>query len=318
MDIKYAKTVLEAEADAIKTLSARLNREFQKAVRLILACKGRVVVSGMGKMGIIGEKISATLASTSTPSLFIHPAEAYHGDLGRIVRDDIVLLLSNSGETDEVIRLIPALKKIGTKIISLTRSAKSTLGKLSDVVLELGKIKEACPWDLVPTASTTAALALGDALALTIFRHRKLTREQYAFYHPGGELGRRLLKVKDIMHQGQDNPTVRADQTVKQALIVITRKRAGAVSVINKKGSLRGIFTDGDLRRHLERDPQILSRPIKEVMTLRPRTINQNALATEALHLLKDKKIDELPVVDDKYNVVGMLDIQDLLEVGLV
>jgi len=318
MDIKYAKEVLQAEAKAIQFISNRLNNEFKKAVNLMLNCKGRVVVSGMGKTGIIGEKISATLASTGTPSLFLHSAEAYHGDLGRVVRDDIMLVLSNSGETEEVVKLLPAVKKIGTRIIAITRSAKSTLGKISDVVLEVGRIKEACPWDLVPTASTTAILALGDALALTVFRHRNFTKEQFAFYHPGGDLGRQLLKVKEVMRTGKRHPVILETQPVKNALEVITQKRAGAINIINKSGKLVGIFTDGDLRRQLEIAPHILTHPIKSVMTRMPIVTNPDSLATEAIQILKEKKIDELPVVDAKGRPVGMLDVQDLLEVGLV
>lgn len=318
MDVKYAKAVLESEAKAIQSLSKRINNDFKKAVKLILACKGRVVVTGMGKTGIVGEKISATLASTGTPSLFLHPAEAYHGDLGRLVRNDIMLVLSNSGETEEVVRLLPAVKKIGTRIIAITRSAKSTIGKLSDIVLETGKIKEAGPWDLVPTTSTTAILALGDALALTVFRHRKFTKEQFALYHPGGELGRRLLKVKEIMRTAKHNPIIRETRLVKDALVVITKKRSGAVSIVNKAGKLVGIFTDGDLRRHLEVNSNILNKPIKSVMTTRPVTAKPDSWAAEALRVLKDKKIDELPVVDAKERPVGMLDVQDLLDVGLV
>lgn len=318
MDIKYAKQILQIEIKAIQSLIPRLNHSFKKAVNLIFRSKGRVVVTGMGKTGIIGEKISATLASTGTPSLFLHPADAYHGDLGRLLRDDIVLVLSNSGETDEIIRLFPALKKIGPKIIVITRSAKSSIGRLSDVVLETGKITEACPWDMVPTASTTAILALGDALALTVFKNRKFTKEQYAFYHPGGELGRKLLKVKEVMRISSRNPVINETHKVKVALVAITKKRAGAVSVVNKKGKLAGIFTDGDLRRHLEVDSDILNKPIKSVMTRNPITAKPESLATEALRILKEKKIDELPVVNGQGKPVGMLDIQDLLEVGLV
>lgn len=318
MDIRYAKEILQVEAKAIQFISNRLNNEFKKAVNLILNCKGRVVVTGIGKTGIIGEKISATLASTGTPSLFLHSADAYHGDLGRVVSDDIMLVLSNSGETEEVIRLLPTVKKIGAKIIAITRSAKSTLGNLSDVVLEIGKIKEACPWDLVPTASTTAILALGDALALTVFKHRNFTKEQFALYHPGGNLGRQLLKVKEIMRTGNRHPVIAETQPVKNALEIITKKRAGAINVINKSGKLVGIFTDGDLRRHLEFAPHILTHPIKSIMTRKPIVTKPDSLATEAIRMLKEKKIDELPVVDAKGHPVGMLDVQDLLEVGLV
>ncbi|MBI4834960.1 MAG: KpsF/GutQ family sugar-phosphate isomerase [Planctomycetes bacterium] len=318
MDIKYARSILLSETKAIQSLSGRINASFKKAIGMLLSCKGRVVVTGMGKTGIIGEKISATLASTGTPSLFLHPAEAYHGDLGRLAKNDIVLLLSNSGETEEVVKLLPAVKKIGAVVIAMTGSAKSTIGKLSDVVLETGKIKEACPWDIVPTASTTAMLALGDALALTVFKHRKFTKEQFALYHPGGELGRRLLKVKEVMRSGKFNPVIKEDRPVKDALVIITQKRAGAVNIVNKSGKLTGIFTDGDLRRHIEKSPDILTHPVKSIMTANPLTTTASSLAVEALRILKEKKIDELPVVDDKKHPVGMLDVQDLLDVGLV
>lgn len=318
MEIKYARTVLRTEIAAIKSLIPLINKDFKKAVKLVLACKGRVVVTGMGKTGLIGQKISATLASTGTPSLFLHSAEAYHGDLGRVVQEDLVLTLSNSGETDEVTRLLPSLKKIGTKIISITRSRKSPLGKYSDLVLEIGRITEACPLGLVPSASTTAMLALGDALALTVFRNRGFNKDQFAFYHPGGELGRRMLKVRELMRTGKSNPIISQDKKVKDALNAITRGRAGAVSIINAKKQLVGIFTDGDLRRHLAKNPHILYEPIKKVMTAHPRTAQPEQLATEALYLLREKKIDEMPVVDRKHRPIGMLDVQDLLDAGLV
>ncbi len=318
MEIKYARTVLRTEIAAIKSLIPLINKDFKKAVKLVLTCKGRVVVTGMGKTGLVGQKISATLASTGTPSLFLHSAEAYHGDLGRVVKEDLVLTLSNSGETDEVTRLLPALKKIGTKIISITRSRKSPLGKYSDLVLEIGRITEACPLGLVPSASTTAMLALGDALALTVFRNRGFNKEHFAFYHPGGELGRRMLKVRELMRTGKRNPIISQNKKVKDALNAITRSRAGAVSIINAKKQLVGVFTDGDLRRHLAKNPHIFYEPIKKVMTAHPRTAHPEQLAAEALYLLREKKIDEMPVVDRKHRPIGMLDVQDLLDAGLV
>ncbi|MFC1525126.1 SIS domain-containing protein [Planctomycetota bacterium] len=318
MEIKYARTVLRTEIAAIKSLIPLINKDFKKAVRLVLACKGRVVVTGMGKTGLVGQKISATLASTGTPSLFLHSAEAYHGDLGRVVKEDLVLTLSNSGETDEVTRLLPAIKKIGTKIISITRSRKSPLGKYSDLVLEIGRITEACPLGLVPSASTTAMLALGDALALTVFRNRGFNKERFAFYHPGGELGRRMLKVHELMRTGKRNPVISQDKKVKDALNAITRSRAGAISIINAKKQLVGVFTDGDLRRHLAKNAHILHEPIKKVMTAHPSTAQPEQLAAEVLYLLREKKIDEMPVVDRKHRPIGMLDVQDLLDAGLV
>ncbi|MEK7449164.1 MAG: KpsF/GutQ family sugar-phosphate isomerase [Planctomycetota bacterium] len=317
-DLNYARKILKTEITAIRSIYRRLNRHFNSAVQLILKCKGRVVVTGMGKTGIIGEKISATMASTGTPSLFLHPAEAYHGDLGRITPADTVLVLSNSGTTEELVRLLPAIKKIGARVISITRSKNSPLGKHSTVVLEIGRITEACHWGLVPSASTTAMLALGDALALTVFKNRKLTREQYAFYHPGGELGRKLLKVKDIMRTGKQNPVISENQTVKTALELITRGRAGAISIVNHRRKLTGIFTDGDLRRHLRADQNLLDEKIKKVMTGNPITVHPDKLAAEAFQILRDKKIDEIPVVDKQGKPVGLLDVQDLLEAGMV
>ncbi|MCK5579471.1 MAG: KpsF/GutQ family sugar-phosphate isomerase [Planctomycetes bacterium] len=318
MELRYAKEVLKTEMAAIRLVASRLNSHFVLAVRLILKCKGRVVVTGMGKAGIIGQKISATLASTGTPSLFLHPAEAYHGDLGRVTKDDIVLALSNSGTTNEIIQLLPSLKKIGVKIIAVTGSRKSQLGKYSNVVLEIGRVSEACHWGLVPSASTTAMLALGDALSLTVFRNRKLTKRQYALYHPGGELGRKLLRVKEIMRQGKQNPIIPETKTVQAALRAITKSRAGAISVVNKQKKLTGIFTDGDLRRHVGSDPRCLQVSIKKIMTRRPITVGPEKLAAEALQILRDKKIDEIPVVDKKGRPIGMLDVQDLLSAGIV
>ena len=318
MEIKFAREVLRTEIAAIKSLIPQINQAFKKVINLILNCKGRVVVTGMGKAGIIGEKVSATLASTGTPSLYLHPAEAYHGDLGRVTKGDLILVLSHSGETEEIIRLLPALKKIGTKVIAITASHISSLGKYSDIVLEIGRIPEAKPFGIVPSASTTAMLALGDAIALTVFRNRKFNKEQFAFYHPGGELGRQLLKVKEVMRTGPRNPVVSQEKLVRDALLAITRSRAGAVSVIDSSKRLIGIFTDGDLRRHLSKNSLIMGVPLKYVMTARPVTISPDRLAAEALRILKEKKIDELPVVDKKGRPVGMLDVQDLLEAGIV
>jgi arabinose-5-phosphate isomerase len=319
----YARQVLETESAAIKSLSKRITSagmksSFKRAIKLILDCNGRVVVTGMGKTGIIGEKISATLASTGTPSLFLHPAEAYHGDLGRVTRDDVVLALSNSGETDEIIRLLPSLKKIGAKIVAITSSAKSLLGKHTDVVLETGYIKESCEWGMVPSASTTALLALGDAIALTVIKNRKFSREQFAFYHPGGELGRKLLKVRDVMRTGKRNPVMNRKRSIREALVAITRGRAGAISIVDDNRKLVGIFTDGDLRRHIGRDPGVIFQPVHKVMTQKPTVITADKLLTEAFQILRDKKIDELPVIDKNGRPVGMLDVQDILSADIV
>ncbi len=319
MHIAQAKRVLKIEAQAIGELSRRLGDEFNKAIELLYRCRGKVIVTGMGKGGIIGEKISATLSSTGTPSLFLHSAEAIHGDLGRVAKDDCILAISNSGETEEVVRFLPLIKKIGAKLIALTGNTKSTLAKYSDVVLDVSVRQEACPLGLAPTASTTATLAMGDAIAVCLLKKKGFRQEDFAFYHPGGALGKKLLlKVEDIMRKGKANPVVTAQVLVRDALFDITEARAGAASIVDKKGRLLGIFTDGDLRRHLERDANLVLKTVKEVMTKNPITISKDRLASEALRILKEKRIDEIPVVDEKGRPIGMLDVQDLLKAGLV
>lgn len=317
--IKRAKEVLRIEAEAISSLIKRVDKNFEKAVRLILACKGKVVVTGMGKPGFIGEKISATLSSTGTPSLSLHPADAIHGDLGRVTKEDVIIAISNSGETEEILRLLPTLKKIGAKLIAMTGNMRSTLAKYSDVVLNVGVKREACPFNLAPTASTTATLAFGDALAIALLDKRGFKKEDFAFYHPGGALGKRLLlKVEDIMRKGKANPIVKGEMKVKGVLLKITEARAGSASVVDKKGTLIGIFTDGDLRRHLETDAALSSRQVKNVMTKNPITISKEMLAADAFRILREKKIDEIPVVDKSKRPIGLVDVQDLLKAGLV
>jgi arabinose-5-phosphate isomerase len=317
--LKRAKEVLNIEASAIKSLKPKIGRDFRRAVDLISKTKGRVVVSGMGKTGIIAQKFSATLASTGTPSLFLHTAEAIHGDLGKVTSEDIVIIISNSGSTDEIKQLLPLLKKIGSKIIALTGNIKSLLTKYSDVVLDVSVEKEACPLGLAPTASTTATLAMCDALAVCLLELKGFKEKDFAFYHPGGLLGKRLLlRVEDIMRKGETNPVVNENRKISEVLFKITKARAGSASIVNKKGLLVGIFTDGDLRRHLEVDPNLSERRVKEVMTKNPKTVTQDMLAVEAMRILKDKKIDELPVVDKNKRPAGLLDVQDLLRAGLV
>ncbi len=319
MYLAQAKRVLGIEASAVSRLARRLGAEFNDAIDILFRCSGRVIVTGMGKGGIIGRKISATLSSTGTPSLFLHSAEAIHGDLGRVTKDDVILAISNSGETEEVIRLLPLIKKIGTRLIALTGNVRSTLARHSDVVLDVSVTKEACPMNLAPTASTTATLAMGDAIAVCLLEKKGFKEKDFAFFHPGGILGKKLLlKVEDIMRQGQANCVVREGDLVRDVLVAVTEARAGAASVVNKKGILTGIFTDGDLRRHLETERQLLTCLVKDVMTKRPATIGKERLASEALRILKEKRIDELPVVDAKGRPIGMLDVQDLLKVGLV
>ncbi len=315
---KIAKNVLRIEAKAIMDLLPAINKNFEKAVDAVAKCKGRVVITGMGKPGLIGSKISATLASLGVPSLFLHPAEAVHGDLGRVTGDDIVIVISNSGKTEEITRLLPLIKKIGAKLIAFTGNPKSPLAKYSDIMLNVGVKKEACPFNLAPTASTTATVAMGDALAVAALIKKGFKVEDYAFYHPGGSLGKKLLKVKDLMRKGIQNPIVNEKTKLKTVLVRITRSRAGSAAVVNEKKQLCGIFTDGDLRRHIESDPDILRRQVNEVMTKNPVSINKERLAVEALRILKDKKIDEIPVVDEKKRPVGLLDVQDLLRAGIV
>ncbi|MCM8784191.1 MAG: KpsF/GutQ family sugar-phosphate isomerase [Candidatus Omnitrophica bacterium] len=317
--LKSAKDVFQIEAKAILDLSKRLGRNFLKAVELVSNCKGRVVLTGMGKAGIIAQKISATLSSLGTPSLWLHPAEALHGDLGRVTQADIVIALSTSGETEELTKLLPLIKKIGAKLIAFTGNLQSNLARYADVVLDVSVEKEACPLGLAPTASTTAILALGDALAIAVLKKKGFKKENFALLHPGGTLGKRLLlKVEDIMRKGEANPVVSEDTRIKDVLLAITRARAGSATVIGKNKKLLGIFTDGDLRRHIETDPKLLERKVKEIMTRSPKTINKGSLAEEALKILREYKIDEIPVVDEKNRPVGLIDVQDLLKAGIV
>ncbi|HLD83155.1 MAG TPA: KpsF/GutQ family sugar-phosphate isomerase [Candidatus Omnitrophota bacterium] len=317
--LKRAREVLDIELEAIRALKPRIKNNFRLSLNLILKAKGRVVVSGMGKTGIIAQKFSATLSSTGTPSLFLHTAEAIHGDLGKVTSDDVVIIISNSGSTEEMKQLLPLLKKIGSKVIALTGNTKSVLAKYSDIVLDVSVKKEACPLGLAPTASTTATLAMCDALSVCLLELKGFKEKDFAFYHPGVLLGKRLLlKVEDIMRREDDNPVAGEDKKISEVLFKITKARAGSASIVNKKGRLTGIFTDGDLLRHLEIDPDLTRRRVKEVMTKNPKTVSPKMLAAEALNILKERKIDELPVVDKNYRPVGLLDVQDLLKAGLV
>jgi arabinose-5-phosphate isomerase len=311
--IERAKEVLTVEGEAVLKLREKVGASFKEAIRLILNCKGRVIVTGMGKPGIIARKISATLASTGTPSLAMHPADAIHGDLGMVTRNDVVILISNSGKTEEITRLLPMIKKIGAKLIAMTGDSNSPLSEYSDCVLDCAVDAEACPFNLAPTASTTAALAMGDALAVVLLEQKGFRIEDYAFYHPGGNLGRQLLKIEDVMRQGARNPIVREDALVKEALIATTHARAGAAVIVDGAGLLTGIFTDGDLRRSLEKDPAILSKPIKDYMTRNPLAITPDKLVTEVMRIIKTERKKDLPVVDHEGRPVGFVDEQDLL-----
>lgn len=319
MSLQKAKEVIAIEAQALRDLSKKLDKNFLKAVDLMAKCKGRVVISGMGKTGIIGRKIAATLSSTGTPSIFMHSAEAIHGDLGQVTKDDVLVLISHSGETEETKKLLPLVKKIKAKIIAMTGNTSSSLAKYSDVVLDVSVKKEGCPLGLAPMASTTATLVMGDALAASLIGRKNFRKEDFAFYHPGGFLGKKLLlKVEDIMRRGSHLAKVRETTTVKNVLYMITKTRCGSACVVDKKGKLVGIFTDGDLRRHLDLDRDILKLPVKGVMTKKPTSVSKDMLAVEAMKILEEKKIDELPVVDGRKKLVGLLDIQDLLKAGLV
>jgi arabinose-5-phosphate isomerase len=316
---KRAREVLDIEAEAIKGLRRRIDKNFKAAIELILATKGRVVVSGMGKTGIIAQKFSATLSSTGTPSLFLHAAEAIHGDLGRVTSDDAVIIISKSGESDEIKKLLPILKKIGTRVIALTGNIKSSLARFSDIALNVNIKREACPLGLAPTASTTAILAMCDALSVCLLELKGFKTKDFALFHPGGSLGKSLLlKVEDVMRKGRANPVVHENETVSSVLLKITRARAGCATVVDDKGRLRGIFTDGDLRRHLKSDRDLPRRKIADVMTKNPTAVSKDSLAAEAIHILEEKKIDEVPVLGKHKRVVGLLDVQDLLEAGVV
>ncbi len=319
MSVPIAKKVLMNESRAVAKLVSKLNEDFTDAVDLLASSKGRAIVTGMGKPGFIAQKVSATMASTGTPSLYLHPAEALHGDLGRVTRDDVIIAFSNSGETEEVVRLIPIIKKIGSGLISITGNKDSTLAVNSDFVLDSSVDKEACPMGLAPTTSTTAMLALGDALAIALIEKKKFQPQDFAMFHPGGSLGKRLiLRVEDIMRPITKTPVVGGNTMVKDVLVKITEMRAGSASVVDGKGKLIGIFTDGDLRRNFEQGADIRTAKVKDVMTCSPVTISKDRLAAEAFDVLRRKKIDEIPVVDDKNRPLGILDVQDILEAGLV
>ncbi len=320
--LENARNVLKMEADAILELIPRINGQFTAAVEMILACPGRTVITGMGKSGIIGRKMAATLASTGTPSFYLHPAEGIHGDLGMVTADDVVIALSNSGETGEVLHILPSLRRIGAKVIAMVGNPNSSLGKNADVVLDVGVSKEACPLGLAPTSSTTAALAFGDALAVALLSKRKFTADQFAVFHPGGSLGRKLLMtVADVMHAGDENPLVKGDMMVQDALFVITDKGLGAVSVVDDENKMIGVLTDGDIRRGLSQGFSFLTRPVTELMTKAPKTITQDKLAAEALHLMESNKprpITVLPVIDAEKHVIGLLHMTDLVRQGVV
>ena len=314
-----ARRVLDIEARAIEEQKQRLNGDFDRACELLLACRGRVIVTGMGKSGHIGSKLAATLASTGTPAFFVHPAEASHGDLGMVTGEDVLLALSNSGETVEVLTIMPVIKRKGTPVVAMTGRAGSSLARLADVHLEVSVAQEACPLNLAPTSSTTAALAVGDALAIALLEARGFTAEDFALSHPGGSLGRRLLlKVEDLMHSDARLPKVALGTSLADTLVEMTRQGLGMTAVVDPEGRLAGIFTDGDLRRVLGQSGDFRTLAIDTVMTANPVTMTPGHLAAEALQIMETRKINGLIVVDQEHKPVGALNMHDLLRAGVV
>ncbi|HKJ18944.1 MAG TPA: KpsF/GutQ family sugar-phosphate isomerase [Xanthomonadales bacterium] len=311
--------VIETEATAVSALIERIDENFMNACEAMLACKGRVVVIGVGKSGHIGSKIAATLASTGTPAFFVHPAEASHGDLGMIQKEDVVLALSNSGETDEVNTILPPLKRIGVTLIALTGNPSSSLARHSDVHIDVSVEKEACPLGLAPTSSTTAALVMGDALAVSLLESRGFTREDFARSHPAGQLGKRLLlHIRDVMHSGDSIPAVTETATISETIVEMTRKRLGMSAILDSNGNVTGVFTDGDLRRTMDDGIDLHKSSITRVMTHGGKTIEPGALAIEAVQMMQEFRIQGLLVVEESGELVGALNFQDLLNAGVV
>jgi arabinose-5-phosphate isomerase len=315
--LESARKVLRIEGDSIEALRSRLGEEFVVAVDLLKTCSGRIVFAGMGKSGLVCRKIAATFASTGTPSLFLHPAEGGHGDLGMLAKGDVLVAVSNSGETQELIRLLPAVKRLGIPIISMTGGATSTLAARADIVLDISVTEEACPLNLAPTASTTVTIALGDALAVALLEARGFTEDDFALFHPVGALGRRLLTISEIMHVGEEIPRVDLGTTMKEALFEITSKQLGFTTVQDGDDMLLGIITDGDLRRSLERGSDPLSLTAGEVMTHSPKVLNADALAAKALQLMESNKITNLVILGNDNRVAGVIHMHDILKAGI-
>ncbi len=316
-----ARRVLEIEAASVLALAARLNDQFVVAVEMILACNGRVVVTGMGKSGLICQKMAATMASTGTPALFLHPAEGLHGDLGMLMRGDVVIAVSNSGETEEINRILPTIKRMGLPLIVMAGNPTSTLARAGDVFLDVSVKEEACPLQLAPTASTTATLAMGDALAVSLLVKRGFKEEDFALYHPGGALGKRLLlRVEDIMHADDEVPVVSIGTLLKDSLYEISSKKLGITGVVDETGKLVGVFTDGDLRRTIEKGVELLNRPVEEFMNCEPKRILRSNLAAKALQVMENHSITSLFVfeaVSDKAPI-GIIHLHDLLRAGVI
>ena len=319
MIIEQAKRVLMIESKAIASLVDRIGENFVHAAELIYRCSGRVVVTGMGKSGIIGKKIASTLASVGTPALFLHPAEGVHGDLGMVTRGDVIVCLSNSGETEELLKLLPVIKRFNIKLIAITGNTKSTLAKNSDVVLDASVDEEACPWDIVPTASTTASLAMGDAIAIALLDKKGFKKEDFALFHPAGSLGKSLLlTVNDLMHKGDAIPIVRENAPLKDIIYEISSKKLGVTTVVDGKRVLKGIVTDGDLRRLLEKGKDVFEIKASEIMSKNPKTIDKDELAAKALQIMEQYSITSLLIVDGKNSPTGIVHLHDLLKAGVV
>ena len=317
-DLSIARKVLQTEAAAVLALVERIGGDFDRAVSLVRNCKGRVIVTGMGKSGIVCRKIAATLASTGTPAFFLHPAEAVHGDLGVIQADDVVIAMSYSGETDELTRVLETLKRIGAPLIALTGDLRSTLAQAADVALDCSVSEEACPMNLVPTASTTAALAMGDALAMTVLVEKGFKPEDFASLHPAGRLGKRLMRVAQVMHGGDALPVVQLHSSMRDVIYEMSRKGLGMTSVVEKDGRLAGIITDGDLRRKMGASPAIIELTARDVMTANPIAIAHTTLAVEALALMEQRKITSIVVIDADRRVEGVVHLHDLWRTGMV
>jgi arabinose-5-phosphate isomerase len=316
MTIDLARKVLQIEADAIRALSERLDRRFEEAVDMVCGCKGRVVITGMGKSGIVGRKIAATLNSTGTPSLFLNPAEAMHGDLGMIVAGDVVIALSNSGKTRELLNLVEPIRRLMVPLIAFAGDPASALAEAADVVLDVSVAEEACPMGLAPTASTTASLALGDALAMAVLERKGFSEEDFRNLHPRGQIGFKLLRVEDVMHRDDEVPLVTSDAPMKEVIYEMSRKGLGVTSVVDDHGKLVGVISDGDLRRHLEHDGALLSKSARECMTTSPVTVGRKQAATAALALMEKRKITSLVVPDDDGQVAGVVHLHDLWRLG--
>ena len=318
LTIQTAKEVIRVEAEAVAALSSRINATFVEAVELIFECKGRVIVTGVGKSGLVARKIAATLASTGTAAFFIHAAEGLHGDLGVVREEDVILIVTKSGETNEITGLIPQLKNIGVKLITITGTLDTALTKVSDIVLDASVKEEACPHDLAPTASSTAALVLGDALAVALLERRGFTMEDFASIHPGGNLGKKLLtRMEDLMYTGEQVPIMNEDSLFKDVILEMNRKRFGAVCIVDDNGKLKGIITEGDLRREIEKGEAILKSKASLIMSTEPKVVSSQTLATEVLSILEEHNILQIITVDEEQKPIGMVHLHDLLDAGI-